>query len=57
MDDNRWLVVSGDVNEGFTFYGPFETAAAAASWADQQEFAPGYVLAPLLKAAQESTGL
>jgi hypothetical protein len=47
----RWLVVTGDVNEGFTMYGPFDSAAEADAWATRQIFAPSYVLAPLEHAA------
>lgn len=48
---NKWLVATGDIDEGFTLYGPFETPEEADKWAATQPFYPLYTLAPLQKAA------
>lgn len=41
----KWLVVTGTVNEGFSFHGPFDGPAKADEWARQQPFSPHYLLA------------
>ena len=51
MSDQDWIIATGSVNEGFSFYGPFESAKVAEDWANRQPFAPNWVLAPLLRAA------
>jgi hypothetical protein len=52
-EDNDWIIATGDVNKGFTFYGPFDHAGAAEAWANKQPFAPYWTLVPLLRPAMQ----
>jgi hypothetical protein len=50
--EQAYIVATGDVYAGFTFYGPFHNAAAAEEWANEQPFAPRWSLVPLLEPAK-----
>lgn len=51
-DTHKWLVVTGTVNEGFTFYGPFDSAKDADHWASLYFKRDAYELADLLQPAE-----
>lgn len=51
VDSRHWLVVVGTVNEGFSFYGPFDDAKDADHWAGLYFKRDAYVLAEVLHPA------